>query len=74
MPKQVPHDKNVILNSFQNLILNFGINLTFAWLCEVPPYGTKAGILNFGIFILLSYAIDCFLTAHLDAEATIHAG
>jgi hypothetical protein len=32
MPKQVRHDKSVILNSFQNLILNFGIHLTFACL------------------------------------------
>ncbi len=29
MPKQVRHDKNVILNSFQNPFLNFGIHLTF---------------------------------------------
>jgi G:T-mismatch repair DNA endonuclease (very short patch repair protein) len=32
MPKQVRHDKGVILNSFQNLILNFDIHLTFACL------------------------------------------
>ena len=32
MPKQVRHDKNVILNSFQNLILEFGIHLAFACL------------------------------------------
>jgi len=32
MPKQVRHDKSVILDSFQNLILNFEIHLTFACL------------------------------------------
>jgi len=31
MPKQVRHDKNVILNSFQNLLLNFEIHLTFGF-------------------------------------------
>jgi len=30
MPKQVRHDEGVILNSFQNPILNFDIHLTFA--------------------------------------------
>ena len=29
MPKQVRHDKNVILNSFQNPFLEFDIDLTF---------------------------------------------
>jgi len=32
MPKQVRHDKIVILNSFQNPVLNFDIHLTFACL------------------------------------------
>ncbi len=54
----VRHDHNVILNSVQNPVLNFDIHLTSACLpCtitvqglrEVPPYGTKAGILAFGI-------------------------
>jgi len=31
MPKQVRHDKVVILNSFQNLILQFDIHLTFGF-------------------------------------------
>jgi hypothetical protein len=31
MPKQVRHDKNVILNSFQNPILNFDIDLKFGF-------------------------------------------
>ena len=30
MPKQVRHDEDVILNSFQNPILNFDIHFTFA--------------------------------------------
>ena len=29
MPKQVRHDQNVILNSFQNLDLRFDIHLAF---------------------------------------------
>jgi hypothetical protein len=37
MPKQVRHDEGVILNSFQNPILNVDIHLTFA----CPP---QAGI------------------------------
>jgi hypothetical protein len=41
MPKQVRHDKSVILNSFQNLILNFGIHLTFACL---PRASTVRGL------------------------------
>src|SRR4030042_2229229 len=45
MPKQVRHDKNVILNSFQNPFLNFDIPLTFACLREVAS--AKAGILKF---------------------------
>jgi len=49
MPKQVRHDEDVILNSFQNLILNFDIHLTFACLREAAS--AKAGILKFG-FIL----------------------
>ena len=32
MPKQVRHDNNVILNSFQNPILEFDIHFTFACL------------------------------------------
>jgi hypothetical protein len=32
MPKQVRHDKGVILNSFQNPFLEFGIHLAFACL------------------------------------------
>jgi hypothetical protein len=44
MPKQVRHDEGVILNSFQNPILNFDIHLTFACL-------PQAGILKFDIFI-----------------------
>jgi hypothetical protein len=32
MPKQVRHDKDVILNSFQNLFLSFNIDLTFTCL------------------------------------------
>jgi hypothetical protein len=31
MPKQIGHDKNVILNSFQNPILKFVINLAFGF-------------------------------------------
>ncbi len=31
MPKQVLHNKNVILNSFQNLILAFDIHLAFGF-------------------------------------------
>jgi len=29
MPKQIRHDKDVILNSFQNPFLNFDIHLAF---------------------------------------------
>jgi len=47
MPKQVRHDNNVILDSFQNLILEFDIHLTFACLREAAS--AKAGILKFGI-------------------------
>ena len=49
MPKQVRHDEDVILNSLQNLVLNFDIHLTFACLCEAAS--ANAGILKFG-FIL----------------------
>ena len=42
MPKQVRHDKNVILNSFQNLILEFGICLP-----ATPAVGTGAGTQRF---------------------------
>jgi hypothetical protein len=45
MPKQVRHDKNVILDSFQNPVSKFGIHLTFACL-------PQAGISNFLILIL----------------------
>ena len=45
MPKQVRHDQNVILNSFQNPIYLFVIDLTFACLREAAP--AKAGILTF---------------------------
>jgi hypothetical protein len=45
MPKQVRHDGVVILNSFQNPILNFDIHLTFACLREAAS--AKAGILKF---------------------------
>jgi hypothetical protein len=31
MPKQVRHDKGVILNSFQNPILEFDIDLAFGF-------------------------------------------
>ena len=31
MPKQVRHDKSVILNSFQNPFLEFDIDLTFGF-------------------------------------------
>ena len=47
MPKQVRHDEGVILNSFQNPLLNFDIYLTFACLREAAS--AKAGILKFGI-------------------------
>jgi hypothetical protein len=36
MPKQVRHDNNVILNSFQNPVLEFGIFLTFEIYLSVP--------------------------------------
>jgi hypothetical protein len=48
MPKQVRHDQNVILNSFQNPIYLFAIDLTFACLREAAP--AKAGILTFELF------------------------
>jgi hypothetical protein len=56
MPKQVRHDKNVILNlalkqvqglRFQNPFLNLDIHLTFACLREAAS--AKAGILAFAI-------------------------
>jgi hypothetical protein len=49
MPKQVRHDKNVILNPFQNPILKFDIHLTFACLREAAP--AKAGILTFKLSV-----------------------
>jgi len=52
MPKQVRHDKDVILNSFQNPFLKLDIHLTFAF----PPQ-TKAELLKF-CYDLLSYFID----------------
>jgi len=43
MPKQVRHDRDVILNSFQNPFLKFDIHLAFACLREAAS--AKAGIL-----------------------------
>src|SRR4030043_1539198 len=50
MPKQVRHDKGVILNSFQNPILDFGIHLTF--------FGFKSGG-----FLMKIPEIDLYLIA-----------
>jgi len=46
MPKQVRHDKNVILNSFQNPILGFDIHLAFGFL---NLSGTGFEIWNFSL-------------------------
>ncbi len=43
MPKQVRHDKDVILNSFQDPILNFDIDLTFGF----RSFGPRTLISNF---------------------------
>ena len=53
MPKQVRHDKNVILNSFQNLFLNFDIHLTLGF------WHLKLGYLffEFPYYILLKRRI-----------------
>jgi len=40
MPKRVRHDQNVILNLFQNPILDFDIHLTFVSLPCLPQAGT----------------------------------
>jgi len=50
MPKQVRHDQNVILNSVQNLVLNFDIHLIFACLREAAS--ARAGNLAFGIALV----------------------
>ncbi len=58
MPKQVRHDKRVILNSFQNLILNFGIHLTFACL----PVGRDFVLRNLLIYFKFETASCTFLS------------
>src|SRR4030043_1429971 len=69
MPKQVRHDKGVILNSFQNPILDFGIHLTFfgfksgGFLMKLPEIdlyliAPEIVITAFGFLVLL---VDVFL-------------
>ena len=73
MPKQVRHDKGVILNSFQNPILEFRIHLTFACLPRTStvrglPVGRVAATVHMFSRII---SLNSFLSVSLDREESI---